>query len=230
MIFVGMAVGPTLGSLIRRETSQPLSVFYFAMACHALFALVSWTMLPESVSSERMKASKQKHAAEMNTLLDSGGAETNRISRALRSLVSFARPLAILLPKNAARGRASRKLRKDWSLTVIAIGYTIYLTVMVRNSVRYGNHKSGNLLLSTRALSTTSFSMLRQSLVGHLRRFAFASIFHKLQELIKYFQLGYMLSTVGIARVVTLTALVPRECPHPIPPGLANPDSIIQSY
>ena len=60
LLFIGMAFGPTLGSILIRESGSTLSVFYLATAVHLGYALMVWTVLPESLGKRAMQAARRK--------------------------------------------------------------------------------------------------------------------------------------------------------------------------
>lgn len=209
MIFVGMAVGPTLGSVLRRATSNPLTVFYFSAACHALFSLVNWTIVPESLSPKRMARARRQQAS---ALANVHGIRAIS-SRALGTLLNFARPLAVMLPIRNKGLRRGRKLgRFDWSLTLVGFSHMFSLMVMVCLRKYHLNPVIHNV----------DVCGANQGADPYIFQYAQATYNWTSEEVWAYlllilgyrtdcaYQLGYMLSTVGIARAIYLTMILPR--------------------
>ena len=103
-MFTGMALGPTLGSLLIRFTGQTLSVFFAAFATHILYSILAWTILPESLSKEKMEQARAKYAA---NLLDAANererSPTVGFLVRLRRLFSFLSPLTVFYPEEEDR-------------------------------------------------------------------------------------------------------------------------------
>jgi len=143
-MFSGMALGPTIGSLLIRFTGHVLSVFYIATACHILYSILVWFILPESVSKEQMAAAKVKYRTE----LEDNAIERERnpamgILVKLRRLFAFLSPLTIFMPMDVkVNGNPLKKPRKDWSLTLMALGYGFTISLMVR----FSYHLMGSLM------------------------------------------------------------------------------------
>jgi hypothetical protein len=115
-----MAFGPSLGALLIRLSHQVLSVFYLATALHLLYAVMVWIVFPESLSKEKMAASKARYAAE-------AGGESG-----WKRVFGFLSPLGIFFPVSIEAGAGKNiKARKDWNLTLLAIGYASTIMIMV---------------------------------------------------------------------------------------------------
>ncbi|KAH9484438.1 putative membrane protein [Psilocybe cubensis] len=133
LLFSGMAIGPTLGSLLIRFTGETLSVFYLATAVHLAYTVMVWTVLPEPLTKEQMQNAKDRYNAELSNA--ASGREQLRPST--RLLVEFSRiftflvPLAIFLPKYG--GATTNPLKtpgKDYNLALMAIAYGFTISVM----------------------------------------------------------------------------------------------------
>ena len=134
-LFIGMALGPSLGALLIRFTGRALSVFYAAFTVHFLYALFVWFVIPESLLEHQMRHSKSKYEKELRDL------EVNRAANPLagflaktKRLFAFLSPLMILFPNNVNQSDAENPLKqhkRDWSLTLIAAGYGLSATVIV---------------------------------------------------------------------------------------------------
>ncbi|KAF2396106.1 MFS general substrate transporter [Trichodelitschia bisporula] len=90
----GIALGPVLAAALMARTGSVVSVFYLALACHALFITLLLLAVPESLSPSRRRAA---HAAR---IIPSTGP-----TRALLSALhpkSFFAPLRVLYPAHAS--------------------------------------------------------------------------------------------------------------------------------
>lgn len=133
MVFMGMALGPAIGSFLRHATGSPLAAFYLSTTCHALFSLANWTIVPESLSSEHREQTRR----ERNTTPRSSRGLRATATRGLRSITSFAEPLAVMLPRRRKGQRYGRKdSRFDWSLTLIGFSHMFSLMLMVSSLLK----------------------------------------------------------------------------------------------
>ncbi|KAF9469433.1 major facilitator superfamily domain-containing protein [Collybia nuda] len=117
LIFTGMAIGPTLGSLLIRTTGQTISVFYAAGSAHLIYALAIWFVVPESRAFADRQISRAKYAAE-------GVAQA-----AWRRMFGFLTPLAVFWPARPQNG-SPLKARRDWSLLLLALSYGLTISIM----------------------------------------------------------------------------------------------------
>ncbi|ETS63137.1 hypothetical protein PaG_02915 [Moesziomyces aphidis] len=126
IVYLGLAVGPTLGGLIVKHTNNILAPFWFALAMHLLYVLGIFTFIPESTNKDfREKARKEyiesraeikrkadaRKTAELQPLLNSRDWEGDhrpfnrrvwkRVKVAFMGSVLYAplEPLSFLLPK-----------------------------------------------------------------------------------------------------------------------------------
>ncbi|OZJ04059.1 hypothetical protein BZG36_04659 [Bifiguratus adelaidae] len=115
--FLGMTVGPIVGGMIAKATSSLLAVFYFSLSAHTLFLLFVIFLLPESVSTEQIHASK-----------------TNQASFSITSIFT---PMKILhqIPEEQPGDKRPAFLKR-LSLYLLAMIYFIYkLTTGAQNEV-----------------------------------------------------------------------------------------------
>lgn len=134
LLFSGMAIGPTLGSLLIRFTGETLSVFYLATAVHLAYTMLVWTILPEPLTKEQMQNAKETY----NTELLNAANGREQMSTTVRLLVEFSRlftflvPLAVFVPKQKrATGNPLKKPKKDYNLALMAVAYGFTVSVMV---------------------------------------------------------------------------------------------------
>ena len=108
-----MALGPTLGGLFIRFTGHTLSVFYAAGFTHFLFACLVWFVIPESLSKQKMRWSRDKYAM-----------QEREEGHSVRRLFAFLSPLSAIMPEVKRKGR-------DWNLTLVAGSYGFAIVLMV---------------------------------------------------------------------------------------------------
>jgi hypothetical protein len=135
VVFIGISLGPTVGGLIIKGTGSILSVFYFAAAIHILYALIIWTILPESLSRVQMRVARRKYAQASAALKDSAAGLVGARAHVLLTLnrvFSFAAPLAMFLPVALdTAGTPSKATKKDWSLTFVAASQFMISMILV---------------------------------------------------------------------------------------------------
>lgn len=116
--FIGIALGPTVGGQLVKYSGNILSVYYLAFGVHVLYALVLWTVLPESRSKVQMAASRRKYNLECQEL---AAKERSWFTRTVTNVTWFARPLAIFIPKRVESATSPGKLgKRDWGLLQVA--------------------------------------------------------------------------------------------------------------
>lgn len=134
MLFIGMTLGPTLGSIIIRATGNIMSVFYIGAIVHLITLFLNLLVVPESLFPAQMALSRQKYMEETKTQRR----EVGWFARVKR-LFGFLSPLAILAPVHVdstgtASSRWLRKGKWDWSLTFTAIAYGATVMLLVSSS------------------------------------------------------------------------------------------------
>ena len=164
LLFVGMAIGPTLGSIIVRTTrgvlsplNNVLSVFYVATVIHILYAMMLWFVVPESLGERARVVCKEERQREKEEAAAKERREAEEFARSSEngqwgatifwSLLRFKRisaffsPLHVFLPvevdtETEVPGEPNTKVRpkKDWNLTILAVGYAFYQMIMVRTA------------------------------------------------------------------------------------------------
>lgn len=136
VMFTGMAIGPAIGGLLRRTTGNALTVFYFATCVHALYALINWTILPESLSPARLRASRRRYArarADARKAAVEAGTQgaVVAVKHFVKTLFSFAEPLSVFVPVRVKHAKTPGKVgRRDWSLTLVALSYMFVIMIM----------------------------------------------------------------------------------------------------
>ncbi|KLO13488.1 MFS general substrate transporter [Schizopora paradoxa] len=121
LLFIGMAFGPTLGSVLIRSTHQVITVFYFATATHIAYSLLVWFVIPESLSPRVMAANKEKRRRE-NEEAQTNASSDSRTLVVLKRAFAFLSPLTVFAPETI-RLAGSTKTRRDWNLTLLAAAF-----------------------------------------------------------------------------------------------------------
>ncbi|CAK5264919.1 unnamed protein product [Mycena citricolor] len=170
LVFTGLSAGPTAGGLLIKYTHNTLSVFYLTAAIHALYAFMTWFLLPESLSAAQMQASalqkKEREAAlarRERTLLF-------RVER----MFAFLQPLAVFFPE-----RVPGKRGRDWNLMLLAAGYGLAISIMGSMSFKtqyliatfhWTSENIGYLLTITGASRAFFLAILLPLLIKALKR------------------------------------------------------------
>ena len=153
ILFLGIAIGPTIGALVIKWTGSILGPFYVALSLHLLYLVVAIFFIPESLSPERQLAARERHtddiaaraakdAEEIAQARESGTAHVilAQLKRAAMMPWGFLRPLALLLPSRVRpseedtpvlRSRGPPRQGWDAELMKITIGYALYVMVVV---------------------------------------------------------------------------------------------------
>ncbi|KAJ7219467.1 major facilitator superfamily domain-containing protein [Mycena pura] len=133
LVFTGVGIGPTLGGLIVKFTGNLLSVFYLATAIHGSYAILSWTVLPESLATTRMQSARVQYAESLRLLLEQEHTLAFRIQR----LFTFLKPLTIFFPEKDPSANPLKGRKRDWNLTLLAAAYGFTLSIMGSLSFKY---------------------------------------------------------------------------------------------
>ena len=93
-----------------------------------------WFILPESLSKKQMENTKSKYAADL--LETANEREQNPavgLLVKLRRTFVFLSPLTIFMPEEQ-KGSSNplKKLKMDWNLTLMALGYAFTVSLVVR--------------------------------------------------------------------------------------------------
>jgi len=132
VIFTGMALGPSVGSLLIRHTGETLSVFFVVSVLHAFYALFSIFVIPESVTAEQKEEAKIRYREELQLSAEAReGVEHGWVFVLFwfKRLFSFLSPLTLFTPKRIDPFKKGSP--RDWSLTFLVIAYGTVLMTMV---------------------------------------------------------------------------------------------------
>lgn len=132
LMFTGLAIGPTVGSLLIRSTGVIISVFWLTLAVHLLYAVLIFAGLPEPLSQRRMMASRKKYADELrDDAEDRASCSTPGWRMRAKRLFKFLAPLSILLPNFVENDRKPLKTKeRDWTLALIAVAYGFTISII----------------------------------------------------------------------------------------------------
>ncbi|KAF8163650.1 major facilitator superfamily domain-containing protein [Crassisporium funariophilum] len=181
LLFTGMALGPTLGSLLIRFTGQTLSVFFVAASMHVLYAFLVWFIIPESLPKKHMALSKTKYAdALRDTALDRE--QNPAVSFLVKSkrIFAFLSPLTIFTPEEEKLTTRNplKAPKKDWNLTLLALGYAFTISMMGSYTFKF------QYAASTFGWSTETLGYWL-SLIGAVRAFFLTAILPVAIKLLK---------------------------------------------
>ncbi|CAE6475033.1 unnamed protein product [Rhizoctonia solani] len=110
-LFGGMALGPTLGAILTRQTNDLLTIFYVATGLHIIYAILAIFIVPESLDVDHRTAAMERYKANRDP-------NATWFSHVKHAFSTFARPLIVFIPHTRPRGKG-----RDWSLTWIGIAF-----------------------------------------------------------------------------------------------------------
>jgi len=130
-LFVGVAVGPTIGGLLISQTGDLLSVYYLAASIHVVYLFSVLFIVPESLSKEEMANNREAHARKTKSELEKerrgGSGFWYWCWVAIKRAFFFLKPLTVFLP----RKRAVTLRGGNWNLTFLMISYSLVALIMV---------------------------------------------------------------------------------------------------
>ncbi|KAI4189752.1 MAG: hypothetical protein L6R41_001235 [Letrouitia leprolyta] len=107
VLFTGIAIGPLIGGYLVKLTGTLVSVFYYALAAHAFYALFVLLVVPESLTEERKLAAQEKLDMEADDGDDSKSWATQGKSLLRKS--NILAPLKTLWPSGRGSSSAVRR-------------------------------------------------------------------------------------------------------------------------
>lgn len=147
LLSTGVAIGPTLGTILIKSTGTILSVFYLYAAGFVIFIATIILIVPESLSVEARRDIADRLARENEEAQAMYQEERSNSPFGFfwqivsRAMVFFA-PLAIFLPRQRVSTKPSEKASgMDWNLTYVAIAFGVYTLVQAVSTI------ASNLLL-----------------------------------------------------------------------------------
>ncbi|KAM0751846.1 MFS general substrate transporter [Meredithblackwellia eburnea MCA 4105] len=167
LLFGGIALGPSLGSLVIRLTGTIVGPFYVALVIHIIYLFAVVFVIPESLSHARQVAARHRHQEELAARAAKEVEEVEAAAakgwiyvawthtkRTLMRPWAFLRPLNLLLPKRGPvaeedlpilRSRGPPRQGWDTELTKLGIGYAFYIIMISVAGVKlqYTQYKFG---------------------------------------------------------------------------------------
>jgi hypothetical protein len=130
ILYIGLAVGPSIASLILGQTTSkgltPLNFLPFISACsYAACLFFVLLVVPESLHPTDKPSGEQTSTLELSS---ENPTTSSTLLVLLRRLVS---PVAALRPRRVGA------LHKDYTLTIIAVSYFIYLMSLALYQLKY---------------------------------------------------------------------------------------------
>jgi MFS family permease len=125
-LFIGIALGPQVGSLLAKRTGSLLAIYYFATAIYTLYGIALFVVVPQSRSAVQMAASRRRYALECDT---EAARNHSRWMRIFSNVTQFARPLVIFIPRRTVDSSNSGELgRRNYGLLlVVCAQLSVYL-------------------------------------------------------------------------------------------------------
>jgi hypothetical protein len=109
---------------MRITGSSSILIFYVTVFFDALFLLISWLVLPESLSSSQLLSAQQRINNETIPVWHSAPSVIQKFVNGAGHLLSqLTTPLKIFLPTMSARGLGSGVRTKDWRITLVVLSY-----------------------------------------------------------------------------------------------------------
>jgi len=127
ILYIGFAVGPSIASLILGQTisKDPLPLFVISAFSYSVSLFFILFVVPESLHRADKPSSAQTSTLERSS---ENPATFLTLLSPLRRLVS---PVAALRPRRVGA------LHKDYTLTIIAVSYFIYLMSLALYQLKY---------------------------------------------------------------------------------------------
>jgi hypothetical protein len=145
VFYLGFSLGPALGAYLIRhpvfslpsassgpsdgQSSPVTSVFYVAAMASFVNLLLVFFIFPESLGKKKAKAGLQR--AVVNTI---AGCDNTTKPKKQSLIKRFFDPLTLFAPKKVVKQDGA--VIRDWSLTVLATSFFLYLLAMVSVSIR----------------------------------------------------------------------------------------------
>jgi MFS family permease len=132
LLFVGIAIGPTIGGLLISKTGDLLIVYYLAASLHFFYLVSVLLIVPESLSKDEMVNNRAAHAEKSKRELEEEQRGGNGFwywcRMGIKRAFFFLKPLTVFLP----RKRAGTLNGRNWNLTYLMIAYSFVALSVVR--------------------------------------------------------------------------------------------------
>ena len=136
ILFLGFAVGPSLGGWMSKYTNSLMSPFYFALGAHILYLLFTLVGLPESLGPEKKARAIEEYDKWWQEVNEAARTQSIR-KTVLHALLVPLQPLALFLPhrrhdekqESTAQTAASSHIsvsqtqarKLDWNMTLLTL-------------------------------------------------------------------------------------------------------------
>ncbi|KAL1742393.1 major facilitator superfamily domain-containing protein, partial [Schizophyllum fasciatum] len=128
MLFIGVALGPTLGAILIREAGL-IYIFFVTTIVHIAYTSYVWFILPESVTKEQQRESAKMYRESLQ--VETSVRRGSRVRAFLKRLGAFLTPLALFYPRRTVQnGNPLKRASRDWSLVFIALAYGFVNCIM----------------------------------------------------------------------------------------------------
>ncbi|CAG8630763.1 5397_t:CDS:1 [Acaulospora colombiana] len=127
ILYIGFATGPSIASFVLRQTPDKniTPLFFMSAGAYLIAFIYILFIVPESLhSTDKPQANQLTQATQPNEDHTPNSAQASY----LRQLVA---PLASLRPRRAGA------MHKDYTLTIIAVSYFIYLLSLALYQLKY---------------------------------------------------------------------------------------------
>lgn len=126
LVYIGMAIGPALGSMIIAGTGEILSVFYLTAFVHLCFISYVWILMPESLAQDKMGVTYRRYFEARATSSARGS------MRIMKKVVSSLDPLRVLMfpAEHAVPARDRTHEKRNYNLAYIATAYGCSILLM----------------------------------------------------------------------------------------------------
>ncbi|TFL07547.1 major facilitator superfamily domain-containing protein [Pterulicium gracile] len=126
LVYIGMAIGPALGSMVIAATGEILSVFYLTALVHLCFVFYIWILMPESLAQDKMGVTYRRYF-EARALSSARGS-----LRIVKKVVSTLDPLRVLVfpSEHAVPPRERTHEKRNYNLAYIAAAYGFSILLM----------------------------------------------------------------------------------------------------
>ena len=138
------------------RTRNVIAPFYISLSIGIFHCLLVVFFLPESLSKRRQQEGQEKYEAEQKNLVEKSQREGyGRVSARLKRFFSFLKPLLLFMPRkpdgdspegvHILRPRKEGSNRREWSLTLIALAFGAYYSMISIYPVKmqYAMYKFG---------------------------------------------------------------------------------------
>lgn len=139
-LFIGATLGPSIGSLLLKQTNSILSIFYVTLIINILFLLYVFFILPESNHSKKYIKTEQESQSflqrinvfsALSILVKTASPYTNRYALLIVASIQFLLNLVALPPSLLYAMLKFKWTAYEGGLYVSLVGFARFLTTMI---------------------------------------------------------------------------------------------------